>query len=101
MASLSAFHEIRECGCQSNGPLNTTSKFLKIGGNLAKDANQKKLDFENKSRLLTDDEKELVKVLQSFHEAIQDLRDRLDALEQLVRILYHVQNKNKLDTVDS
>ena len=68
---------------------------------MAKDANQKKLDFENKSRLLTDDEKELVKVLQSFHEAIQDLRDRLDALEQLVRILYHVQNKNKLDTVDS
>lgn len=62
---------------------------------MAKDANQKALKFKNEARLLSEDEQELVKVLASFHEAIADLRDRLDALEHLVRILYEVQNANK------
>jgi hypothetical protein len=39
-------------------------------------------DFENKARLLSDDEKELIGVLKSFHDTIQDQGQRLVALEE-------------------
>lgn len=38
-------------------------------------------DFENKSRLLSSDERELVKVLLSFYDAIEELRRRVTLLE--------------------
>jgi hypothetical protein len=38
-------------------------------------------NFENKSRLLSSDERELVKVLLSFYDAIEELRDRVGLLE--------------------
>jgi hypothetical protein len=38
-------------------------------------------DFENKSRLLSDDEKELIGVLKSFYDAIGELRAKVEALE--------------------
>lgn len=45
--------------------------------------------FENESRLLSDDEQELIRVLASFNQAIQDLRQRMEALEAESQIYGH------------
>jgi hypothetical protein len=41
-------------------------------------------DFENKSRLLSDDEKQLVEVLASFHRRLTELTDLHNALRDEV-----------------
>lgn len=42
--------------------------------------------FKNESRLLSNDEQQLIGVLTSFYEAIEDLRNRQTALEAMVEL---------------
>lgn len=49
--------------------------------------------FENKARLLSDDEQELIGVLTSMYEAIQELRNRQSALEAVVNSFIGVQGR--------
>lgn len=44
-------------------------------------------EFKNTSRLLSEDEKELIGVLKSFYENIDDLKDRVLALEGSVETI--------------
>ncbi len=42
--------------------------------------------FKNEARLLSEDEQELIGVLSSFYEAIEDLRNRQKALEATLEL---------------
>lgn len=56
----------------------------KKGFLVAKDPLEK---FENESRLLSDDEQELIRVLASFNEALQALRAKVAELEATVAVI--------------